>query len=387
MSRKKLIITAFGLLFLTACATKNGSREVTLLDKNWQFINEEVAGGEKPETSTVTKTVKFLQSSRKAVIENPIPYRPNTKDIELTHVTGDVTSGLGWGSPATVKVSALFKHGMLENYVGMELSQVIIFVNDVPSNTSVEVYTGSDMLVPGPVNLETTENFTPSGAQSQSFVTLSTPVLLSGDDLWVGWQLDDPGADVFPAGMEAEGPPQDDANWTKYGPSWSELTNPDYGDFGIIGILTGSAVPTWIDINTAGGTITGGNSDEVEVSFDVAGLTNGTYNAVIAVKSNDPDDNESSIEIPVTLDYANSVSDIDGSAIMTFPNPAKDILNIVANKEVTSIVVMSIAGQEVYSVNPNANTYKMNLNELPTGVYVFTIKTNNQTITRKVIVE
>ncbi|MCF6332828.1 MAG: DUF4982 domain-containing protein [Draconibacterium sp.] len=49
---KNLIFIFLSLIFFTACTTNNKSREVTLLDENWQFINKEVADAEKPETST-----------------------------------------------------------------------------------------------------------------------------------------------------------------------------------------------------------------------------------------------------------------------------------------------------------------------------------------------
>ncbi len=50
---KNLIFIALALLFFTSCfAQDNNSREVVVLENNWQFINQEVAGAEKPETTT-----------------------------------------------------------------------------------------------------------------------------------------------------------------------------------------------------------------------------------------------------------------------------------------------------------------------------------------------
>ena len=48
---KNLILIS--LILMAACSVKNNnSRQTILLDENWQFINEEVVGAEKPETNT-----------------------------------------------------------------------------------------------------------------------------------------------------------------------------------------------------------------------------------------------------------------------------------------------------------------------------------------------
>lgn len=106
MSNKKLIITAVVFLFLTACATRNDSRKTTLLDKNWQFINREVKGGEKPETNTVgweTVTVphdwaisgefdKSIDAQKTIVIEDGerVPKMRTGRTGGLPHI------GIGW---------------------------------------------------------------------------------------------------------------------------------------------------------------------------------------------------------------------------------------------------------------------------------------------------
>ncbi len=56
---KRIILISIAFIFFAVCsAQKNNSRQVVLLEDNWQFINEEVVGAEKPETNTESwKTV------------------------------------------------------------------------------------------------------------------------------------------------------------------------------------------------------------------------------------------------------------------------------------------------------------------------------------------
>ncbi len=50
---KRIILISIAFIFFTVCsAQKNNSRQVVLLEDNWQFINEEVVGAENPETNT-----------------------------------------------------------------------------------------------------------------------------------------------------------------------------------------------------------------------------------------------------------------------------------------------------------------------------------------------
>ena len=51
---KKLILLLFSGILLVGCNLNSdtNSRQTILLDSDWKFMNEEVEGGENPETST-----------------------------------------------------------------------------------------------------------------------------------------------------------------------------------------------------------------------------------------------------------------------------------------------------------------------------------------------
>ncbi len=59
------------------------------------------------------------------------------------------------------------------------------------------------------------------------------------------------------------------------------------------------AVPQWMTVAPSSGTLPGVGSTNLDVAFDAAGLLGGTYDGVIHVTSNDPDENP--FDVPVSL--------------------------------------------------------------------------------------
>ncbi|MBN2663154.1 MAG: T9SS type A sorting domain-containing protein [Bacteroidales bacterium] len=340
--------------------------------------------------NTTSQTNNFVKLSSQSTQQTYIPVNLNPKDVNITHISGNMSNSLGWNTQTDVEVAALFKSDVMVNYVGMELSSIIIFNGDLPTSnsTSAKAWTGRRYTTPGPMELVQSTDFTPAAADGQTLVTLTEPVYITGEDLFIGWGFNDPGDGSFCAAMD-DGPPVDDGNWTHYGPSWSEVTDPSYGNFGIVGMLTGTASTPWITLSNNSGTIEGGASAEVEVGFDVTDLAgDSTYYANLVVRSNDFDDNNNYIEIPVSLTY--TIAGIDRQsniAVMTYPNPAYDFLNIQSNELINSVQIYSINGQVIKGVNVNSNNTRIDISNLQQGVYIVNINTENGTSTTKLIIE
>ena len=65
-----------------------------------------------------------------------------------------------------------------------------------------------------------------------------------------------------------------------------------------------------------------------------------------------------------------------------YPNPVNDILNIDTKEEVLSVEIFALQGQKVMSSKQN----KINIAELPAGIYLVRIEdVNNNIATKKII--
>ncbi|MBL7890422.1 MAG: T9SS type A sorting domain-containing protein [Bacteroidia bacterium] len=86
-------------------------------------------------------------------------------------------------------------------------------------------------------------------------------------------------------------------------------------------------------------------------------------------------------------------SEIDESVVSVYPNPTKEILNISFSEKslgITKIKLMTLTGQILYQekvLNSKASFISMNTAEIPSGIYFLIIESENQMITKKVIIE
>ncbi|MGK0234613.1 MAG: hypothetical protein ACI9EK_001139 [Psychroserpens sp.] len=65
-----------------------------------------------------------------------------------------------------------------------------------------------------------------------------------------------------------------------------------------------------------------------------------------------------------------SVSDLAKFNFNAYPNPAKDIINLSAAKNIDKIEIYTPLGQQVKSINLNSNSAKVNVSGLSKGVYL-----------------
>lgn len=72
------------------------------------------------------------------------------------------------------------------------------------------------------------------------------------------------------------------------------------------------------------------------------------------------------------------------TGIQIYPNPAKDFVYIKNNQKIDSIEVYSLSGQKL---NIDTNDDKINVSQLPSGVYILNIQTGNAVVSKKLIVK
>lgn len=170
-----------------------------------------------------------------------------------------------------------------------------------------------------------------------------------------------------------------------------------------------TALPTTVEVAVNGGTATAG-TDFTYTTQTVTFPANS--NAAQTVTLNITDDNlfESNETITLTLQNATNNATIDGTAntytititdndpngvkelnavqFNVYPNPAREVLHISADKEMNSVVVTDILGNEVLNVNEvNAKKATLNTGSVKAGVYFVRVYSAEGSSVKKVIIK
>jgi hypothetical protein len=162
----------------------------------------------------------------------------------------------------------------------------------------------------------------------------------------------------------------------------------------------GSGTP-WITTTPSRGTLTAGQTTEVQVTFDSSGLTTGIYNALITISA--PDLNPVVVEATVTVGDASAIGDRDVAAVLVLspaqPNPfagqtalafslpqGGDVrLGVydMSGRLVRSLMAGSLdAGQHVQVWDGRDDAGR----RTPDGVYFYRLETANGSLSEKVMV-
>jgi hypothetical protein len=80
-----------------------------------------------------------------------------------------------------------------------------------------------------------------------------------------------------------------------------------------------------------------------------------------------------------------SVSDINQNNISIYPNPVTNQINISFSEIIETIVLLTIDGKSLQSTTTNSKESSINLQEIPRGVYVLKIHSNNNIYFRKIV--
>lgn len=79
------------------------------------------------------------------------------------------------------------------------------------------------------------------------------------------------------------------------------------------------------------------------------------------------------------------ISSIEGFSI--YPNPVKGLLNFKSRNNIDSVSIYNILGQEVIRTHPNTSETQIDVDDLPTGVYVVKVKVGEKVGSYRVIKE
>jgi len=297
---------------------------------------------------------------------------PETDASYTLHYDGDNSSAIGWSSvPLTASVAAMFPNTVALPYAGMYVESVDLFVNDLNTTGSNEMTLkvwgmGNSY---GPGTLLHSQTFTPGGAQWEHII-LSTPVLVTGEDLWVGYTFTQNDASIFIPGCDA-GPNDPNGDFISTGVGWSHLSNnPSLPyNWNIRANLTGDVLPHWLVVSPMSGSIDPAWEQVFDVDFISTGMASGVYEGIIRILNNDPTNPQ--LDVPCTLSIGVGVNENDKVGVMIYPNPAKDRLNIVTDDQLVKVTILSLNGKVVYTGEQSI----IDISSLPEGVYTVKAQT------------
>ena len=333
--------------------------------------------------STNSNSVKMSLTNASAdPTPNPGPPCPVTDATAQLHYDGDNASAVGWNSPPiTVTVAARFPNSMTLPYAGLDLTSVEVFVNDLntpPASNlmKIKIYGMGNTFEPGLLLYE--QNFTPAGANWET-ITLTTPVKITGEDIWVGYNFTQTTASIYIPGTDG-GPADPNGDFLSTGVGWSHLSpGLDY-NWNIRANLVGTVAAHWLTVTPMTGTVAPAANKPLTLNFSTTGLALGRYNAVVKLLSNDivtP-----VLDTPVTLDVVGvGINELEKTGVMVFPNPVKNMLNIQTNGTIRNITISDFSGKVVY----NGLSQTIDFSRFSQGVYFVKVETAQGTSNTKFV--
>ncbi|MCD4682614.1 MAG: T9SS type A sorting domain-containing protein, partial [Bacteroidales bacterium] len=344
-----------------------------------------------PDNSKSAKAISPSTGNTKVVLDNisqdPVSKpggSPDPSDDVILHYDGDNSSAIGLTNGGAMRCAAVFTPNEVGDYIGMELSEIEVYINDAPITTKAQVYNYGLTNLPGPGEMILEQDWSFS-ATAWNTVVLNEPVVISGGDIWVGYWVDH-GAGTFPAGVDG-GPHHPNGDWISSGPGWHHLSDNTALDFNwnIRAVLTGDPIIQWLSVSSTSGTVAVGGSEDIDVNFDATNLEIGSYYAELVVNSNDPEAPQSIVN--VNLGVLTGINENEKTAVMLYPNPATNFFNIKSDHEILNVELMNLMGQRILAEQVNAKTHQINTSELQAGIYIIKVDTESGTFSSRISID
>jgi len=330
-------------------------------------INETFASGE---STTVNKTITVTNTGTSmgdyfSWIELDIEPQTGTNNYTLTYSGEDVGGAVGYADACVVEVAAKYPLSFYCDKVGTYINKVAFYMYSLyaPSDNKLiaRVYGGGNYTNPGDVLVEATLNGTVSGAWNE--ITLPTPVLLGGQDIWVAFEMQQPASSylmTYAEYQQSGNIAYENTNWTRRnGGSWEQMLLVQGAPTGILMIKAfaqGEVLPGCYLSLTGDtyGDIAMGNTKTYTATIKTNGLADGIYKSTIFVSTSD--ENNPLFAIPCTLSigdgFAYNVSFIVSDCETL--DPISDATIIFNDEPITGYVVNNVApGTYTYSISKN----------------------------------
>jgi len=154
----------------------------------------------------------------------------------------------------------------------------------------------------------------------------------------------------------------------------------------------------WLTAQTFGGVIPAGESESVELTLTAQDVATGSYQTVLQVRSNDP--NNPYIEVPISADIQMATSSEMSPDLPQRPelsqnypnpfNPSTTIQFTLNRASDVTLEVFNITGQRVATLVRGAlsagnHRHTFDASGLSSGIYMYRLKTPEQMLTRQMI--
>lgn len=125
-----------------------------------------------------------------------------------------------------------------------------------------------------------------------------------------------------------------------------------------------------------------GNNNDV-LSFVLTDGNNNSWSDDAILYSNDVA--SGSLAEPTTLHFNTlGITDSEKNSIAVYPNPSKDIFNIVGNS-IRKVEIVNVFGQIIYSKEVKDDSVQIDLRNYPAGAYLLRVVSNNCFTTKQLI--
>ena len=143
----------------------------------------------------------------------------------------------------------------------------------------------------------------------------------------------------------------------------------------------------WMPFELTGGLPEGGEYSGAGVTdgmFDPEAAGLGTHTITYTYVSDDGCEN--SAEETLYVDACTGIDEIKEDAVQVYPNPANEIVNISSKSNMVSVRIYNYAGQLMDGLKLNERSYQINTSSFPAGVYSIKIETEDNVITKRLII-
>jgi uncharacterized surface protein with fasciclin (FAS1) repeats len=156
---------------------------------------------------------------------------PTEKEDEgqwIHYDSGESTNAIGLNGGGLFEVAARWEPAELEAFDGYAITKMRMYINNVPTSLTARIWQGADA-----ASLDVMlSQFFEGAEESWVEIELQEPYMIDTSlELWIGYQVDDPGAGNFSAGIDGEADFVGFGNKVRLGTdAWTDLSS-----FGIAG--------------------------------------------------------------------------------------------------------------------------------------------------------